>query len=199
MMSISASSSHAASVVSAEVFYPIHTVRCSGPVMFRSQLSRDIACILDVDDDVISWSCLSLSLTHENETYRPDIVVERADGFDVVDGFERDGPPTWVFRKVRDAGFRYQIIERSALSTIRLRNAKDLLRYARYEVSLSDRVRLLAALDEHGTLSVADALGAFAETKPIAGLASLFLQRLISMDLDESLIGPETIVRRKRD
>ena len=198
-MSISASSSRANSAVPAQIFYPLHTIRCTGPSVFTSQLSRDIACTFDVDDDVISWSCMSLVLTHENEIYRPDFVVQRAHGLVVIDGRADADPPVWVRRKVQEAGYEYEIIDRSALPKIRLRNAKDLLRYAMYEVSLSDRVRLLAALDEHGCLSVAEALNAFAETKPIAGLASLFLQRFIIMDLDESLIGPETIVRRKRD
>jgi hypothetical protein len=85
------------------------------------------------------------------------------------------------------------------LPQIRVKNAKDLLRYAKFEAALSDRIRLLAALDEHGSLSVAECLNAFQETKPIAGLASLVLHRFIMMDLDDALIGPETQVRRKRD
>lgn len=198
-MSISASSSRDALAVAAQVFYPLHTVRCSGPGIYRSQLSRDIACILDVEDDVNSWSCLPLLLTNENESHRPDFLVEKAHGFVLIDGHGDAGRRAWVGRKAQEAGYQYDVIERSALPATRLRNAKDLLRYARYEVSLSDRVRLLALLDENGSLSVADALGVFADAKPIAGLASLFLQRFITMDLDESLIGPETIVRRKRD
>ncbi|CAN7393873.1 hypothetical protein LJR098_003360 [Rhizobium sp. LjRoot98] len=198
-MSISASSGRVASTVPTHIFYPLHTVRCSGPGIFRSQLSRDIACILDVDEAVVSWSCLAVVLTHEDQIYRPDFLVERADGLVLVDGRDAEDKPSWVGQNAQDAGYRYETMEPSALSAIRLKNAKDLLRYARYEVPLSDRVRLLAALDEHGTLSVADALAAFAETKPIAGIASLFLQRLISMDLDEGLIGPETIISRKRD
>jgi hypothetical protein len=73
------------------------------------------------------------------------------------------------------------------------------LRYARHEAALSDRIRLLAALDEYSSLTVAEALIVFRETKPVAGLASMVLHRFVTMDLDERLIGPETIVRRKRD
>ncbi len=198
-MSISTSSSRDALAVAAQVFYPLHTVRCSGPGIFRSQLSRDIACILDVDDDVNSWSCMPFLLANENETYRPDFLVETVNGLVVIDSNVDAGRPAWVGLKAQEAGYQYDVIDRSALPATRLRNAKDLLRYARYEVSLSDRVRLLALLDENGSLSVADALGAFADAKPIGGLASLFLQRFITMDLDVSLIGPETIVSRKRD
>jgi hypothetical protein len=79
-----------------------------------------------------------------------------------------------------------------------LKNAKDLLRYARHEAALADRIRLLAALDECSSLTVSEALMVFRETKPVAGLASLVLQRFVTMDLDDRLIGPETIVRRNR-
>lgn len=78
----------------------------------------------------------------------------------------------------------------------RLKNAKDLLRYANYNVSLGDRLRLLSALDEHGTLTVAESLTAFSETMPVAGLAVMILHGFIEVDLDASLIGPETTVRR---
>ncbi|TAZ15418.1 hypothetical protein ELH81_15715 [Rhizobium leguminosarum] len=37
-------------------------------------------------------------------------------------------------------------------------------------VTLGDRLRLLSALDGHGTLTAAESLTAFSETKPIAGL-----------------------------
>ncbi|AWM24856.1 hypothetical protein AOX55_00001596 [Sinorhizobium fredii CCBAU 25509] len=59
-------------------------------------------------------------------------------------------------------------------------------------------MRLLAALDEHGTLTLAECLSAFRETRPIAGLASMVLNRFIDIDLDEALIGPESTVRRRR-
>ncbi|WP_210388408.1 hypothetical protein [Mesorhizobium caraganae] len=74
----------------------------------------------------------------------------------------------------------------------------DLLRYARWHCPLGDRVRLLAALDEHGSLTVAECLAAFHETVPIAGLSSLVLRRFVEIDLDEARIGPETAVRRIR-
>lgn len=61
---------------------------------------------------------------------------------------------------------------------------------------VGDRVRLLAGLDENGSLTVAECFGAFLETQPMAGLASLFLHRVVHIDLDHGLIGPETVVRR---
>ncbi|WP_246704943.1 hypothetical protein [Rhizobium sp. SG570] len=184
---------------SVEIFYPLSTVRCVGPVLFRDQLARDIACLLDVDDDVLSWSCRSLTLSHDGQIYKPDFVVERAHQRFVIDGVRDDGTPDWTQSKAIDAGFPYEAIAASALPRIRLKNAKDLLRYARYEAPLSDRIRLLAALDECSRLTLAEALIVFREIKPVAGLASMVLHRFIEMDLDERLIGPETIVRRRRD
>ena len=80
----------------------------------------------------------------------------------------------------------------------RLANARDLLRYARWLCPLGDRVRLLAALDEQGTIPLAECLSAFRETSAIAGLSSLILHRFVEVDLDEAPIGPETLVRRYR-
>ncbi|WP_026154281.1 hypothetical protein [Rhizobium leguminosarum] len=198
MMSISSPRSVAQSNA-VETLYPLSTVRCVGPVLFRDQLARDIACLLDVDDDVLSWSCRSLSLSQDDQVYKPDFIVERADLRFAIDGVRDDGAPDWAKAKSIDAGFPYEAIAASALPRIRLKNAKDLLRYARHEAALSDRIRLLAALDEYSSLTVAEALIVFRETKPVAGLASMVLHRFVTMDLDERLIGPETIVRRKRD
>jgi hypothetical protein len=199
MMSISSSrfSAHNAPI---QIFYPLSSVRCVGPVLFRDQLARDIGCLLDIDDDVESWSCRSLVLSHDGQTYKPDFLVKRPDLSLAIDGSRDDeAAPSWARTKSAEAGLRYEVIDASALPRIRLKNAKDLLRYARYEAALSDRIRVLAALDEYSSLTVSEALIIFRETKPIAGLASMALHRFIEMDLDERLIGPETVVRRKRD
>jgi hypothetical protein len=184
---------------SIEVFYPLSTVRCVGPVLFRDQAARDIACLLDVDDDVVSWSCRTTTLTNASETYRPDFTVECTGRRFIIDADREERPPAWVNSKAASAGLPFEIVAPSTLPRIRLKNAKDLLRYARHDAALSDRIRLLAALDEYSSLSVSDALMVFRETKPVAGLASMVLQRFIAMDLDDRLIGPETIVRRRRD
>lgn len=199
MMSVSPSSPTGLPTVSAQTFYPLGTIRCTGPAVFRSQLARDVGCILDVDDDIVGWSCMSISLTDGESFHRPDFVVERSDITFLVDVTSEGSLPSWVRQAASLAGYRHETISRSALPQIRVKNAKDLLRYAKFEAALSDRIRLLAALDEHGSLSVAECLNAFQETKPIAGLASLVLHRFITMELDEALIGPETQVRRKRD
>jgi len=197
-MSISTSRSEA-QPNSVSIFYPLSTVRCDGPVVFRDQLARDIACLLDLDDDVLSWSCRSFPLSRGGHTYRPDFFVEREDGSFLVDGVREEAAPDWVPEEAKAAGFRYEQIAAPALPRVRLKNAKDLMRYARYEAALSDRIRLLAALDECSSLTVAEALLVFNETKPIAGLASMILHRFITIDLDDRLIGPESVIRRRHD
>ncbi len=182
-----------------QIFYPLSTVRCNGPVLFRDQLARDIACLLDIDDDVLSWSCGSIPLADGRDVYRPDFVVCRDDQTLLIDGDREDAAPGWVRARAAEAGLPYEVIRAAALPPTRLRNARDLLRYARHEASLTDRIRLLAALDENTSLTISEALLSFRETKPVAGLASMVLQRFVAMDLDERLIGPETIVRRKLD
>jgi len=107
-------------------------------------------------------------------------------------------PPSWVAAAASAQGFGYETLSKAELPVIRLKNGKDLLRYANYDVGLEDRVRLLAALDEHGSLPLVECLSAFQRTPPTAGLASLVLSRLVSVDLDDALIGPESIVRRNR-
>ncbi|MBU1316435.1 MAG: hypothetical protein KJ947_04205 [Alphaproteobacteria bacterium] len=187
------------SPVPTKIFYPQQTVRCISPAVFRGQLARDIACLLDVDDEVTSWSCFSEVFHSGEESYRPDLIVEREQGrfvFQAIEGSEAVQP--WLPDAVRSAGLEFRLLTRDDLPAVRLRNAKDLLRYARYEVTLDDRVRLLAALDDHGSLTVGECLSVFRKVLPIPGLASLVLARVVTVDLDEKLIGPETIVRRFR-
>ena len=59
-------------------------------------------------------------------------------------------------------------------------------------------MRVLAALDECGSLTLAECLSALQETSPVAGIASLILSGVIEADLDGALLGPETTVRRIR-
>jgi hypothetical protein len=198
MMSISASRSNA-QTNTVKIFYPPSTVRCDGPVLFRDQLARDVACILDVDDDVVSWSCQSFGLTYDGYLFRPDFYVHRVDSTVLLDAAREEGAPDWVWDQADKAGLTYQIVKLSELPPIRLKNARDLMRYARYEAALSDRVRLLATLDECSSLTVAEALVVFRETAPMAGLASMILHRFVTIDLDEGLIGPESVIRRRRD
>ena len=74
--------------------------------------------------------------------------------------------------------------------------AINILRYGNYQCPLGDRIRVMATIEEVGSFTVAEGLSLFREISPMAGLASLILQRLIVVDLDDALIGPDTVVRR---
>jgi hypothetical protein len=195
MMSVSSSSSVGQTTEFAAIFHPIQTIRCSGQPVFRHQWARDVACLLDVDDDVVSWSCQPTFRRADDSAYRPDLLVCRHDGSYIVDAGPTDISQYDADAIARMNGLKYERIERVQDQVMRIKNAKDLLRYARFEVALADRIRILAILEETGSLSVSECLTVFKETKPIAALASLTLHRFIMMDLDE-IITPETKVRR---
>ncbi len=172
----------------------IQYVRCVGPVILTSPLARDVGCLVDVDNTVFAWACRSLKFSRVFDTHKPDIIAETDVGVLVIDVVSKGPPPAWIADVVASEGYAYKAISRGDIDPMRLRNCRDLLRYSRVDVSLGDRIRLLAGLDEHGTLTLAESLRAFRETNPIAGFASLVLQRFIEVDLD-TMIGPETLDR----
>ena len=198
MMSVSQSPASHSAVGTVKSYYPLHTIHCTGPVVFRNQLVRDYACLLDIDDDVVHWSCPTTALGSGQLIHQPDFAVLKNDGQWLIDVVNGDPPPQWVSAAAREAGFSYLAVDQMIIPSVRLKNAKDLLRYGGYEAALSDRIKVLAALDEFGSLSVADCLSAFSARHRVATLASLILHRFITLDLDK-IIGPETQIRRKRD
>ena len=182
-------------------FYPRATLKCRGPGVFRSQAVRDYACLLDLDSSVSGWSCRSIELTCGSERHSPDFCVCRSDGGILVDIDDGGcGPPGWIGECDLLEGRRYvKVLAEEFRGSVRLANAKDLLRYGRMTCPLGDRIRLLAALDDAGSMPFAECLKAFQEIRPIAGLASLILHRFVEADLDEARIGPDTAVSRVRD
>lgn len=172
--------------------------RCVGRFIGRDQLARDIACLLEFDDAVSCWSCQSLKLRHGSDTYAPDFIAERQSDVVVIDSVGQRHPPLWVSEAVSLEGFSYLTMARGDIDPVRLKNCKDLLQSSGGEVSLGDRVRLLSALDEQSSLTLAECLTVFQETKPIRGLANMVVGRFVEIDLDTALIGPETPVRRYR-
>jgi hypothetical protein len=192
----------ARAIAASKTFAPRGTVRCLGIPLFRTQIARDLGCLLDFEFDVVSWTCLPTALGEGRAAYVPDFLVERESGTtieDAVDG-QVGAPASWIVETAHQAGHFYSATHSTQMNAgYRLQNARDLLRYARWHCPLGDRVRLLAALDEIGSMTVAECLPAFKETPPIAGFASLVLHRFIEVELDEARIGPETAVRRRRD
>lgn len=172
--------------------------RCVGRFIATDQLARDVACLLEFEEAVSSWNCRSLQLRNGFDTYSPDFVAERPSDILVIDAVGQRRPPPWVAEAIIREGFTYRTMSRGDIDPIRLKNCKDLLQCSGGEVSLGDRVRLLSVLDEQSSLTLAESLTVFQETKPIRGLANMVVGRLIEIDLDTALIGPETLVRRYR-
>jgi hypothetical protein len=185
------------SKASTQTFYPAVTVRCSGDPMFRSQLARDLGCLLDVDRRVVAWMCLPRQLDAEIGFHVFDFLVTYDDGTNVyLDAVDDQGSAD-VTEAAAAAGLRHRFECRGEIEHgFRLLNARDLLRYARWRTPLNDRVRMLAVLDEAGSLQVGECMGLFREVAPMTGIAWMTLHRMIEIDLDETIIGPVTVVRR---
>ncbi|TCQ04692.1 hypothetical protein C8J34_1088 [Rhizobium sp. PP-F2F-G36] len=180
---------------SALVFHPTATVRNDGQPRFRTQASRDYACLLDFDDDVASWICTPAELPTPQGFHVPDFLVCYEDGRGCfVDVSDND--LTHVTAAASALNLKHQTVSPASFATgNRLRNARDLLRYGRYRTPLGDRVRVLAALEECGSMTVAEAFSIFREIQPMPGIASLVLGRHISIEMDDDLIGARTTLR----
>lgn len=185
-----------------QVFPPIPAVKCDGPKLFRSQIARDLACLLDVNPSVAAWVCMPRSVDVDDRQHVPDFEARNIEGgrwyLDAPDrAFEIDAAS--VAGAFMREGIRYRLVASDELYLgPRLRNAKDLLRYADHNPPLGDRIRLLSVLEEEGALPMAEALQLFQETRGMAGLASMILREMVEVDLDEELLGPRTMVRRIR-
>ncbi|MBY5477111.1 hypothetical protein HFO84_07165 [Rhizobium leguminosarum] len=177
------------------------TIKSVGPALFRSEHARDFACLLDLDPEVVQWSSAPPMLSNGDDEYQLDFLVRTGEGgsFLIDVGQEEPSPPIWLSSAIESMGHRYRPVAMIDFAdSFRLRNAKDLLRYGFYRPPLGDRIRLLAALDDMGSLTVAECMSAVREGRPMPTLAALILQGFLEIDLDETLIGPETQVRRIR-
>lgn len=178
-------------------FYPRGTVRCSAFPMFRSHIARDLGCLLDVDRHVVAWLCLPIELHADFGPHVPDFMVDFDDGSRVfMDAVDREGNPS-VSEAAAIARVHHRFVSKQQIeSGYRLQNARDLLRYANFKTPLNDRVRLLAALEEAGSLNIGECWHLFREMPAMTGIASMILNRMIETDLDEAPIGPESVLRR---
>ncbi|MFJ6326116.1 MULTISPECIES: hypothetical protein [Hyphomicrobiales] len=178
-------------------FYPLGTVRCSGDVMFRTQGARDLGCLLDVDDDIVAWLCLPIEFPTCDGVHVPDFMVDYRNGRrEFLDACDLDGDAA-VSEGAACSHIHHRFISRGEIEEgWRLANAKDMLRYAHYRTPLNDRLRMLAVLDEVGSMAIGDCMNLFREVQPMTGISWMILNRLISVDLDERMLGPETVLRR---
>ncbi|MBO3760128.1 hypothetical protein [Ciceribacter sp. L1K22] len=181
-------------------YHPVGTVKCEGVRLFRSQVARDVGCILDLNPSVTAWRCMPSPFDAGGIVHVPDFEVFDEEGSILyLDAPDRSlsAAAAVIASEAARVKARYRLLDRAEIyDGFRLRNARDLLRYASHETPLGDRLRLLTALDEHGSLPLSDCLRAFLETKPVAGIASLILHGFIEVDLDEAPLSPETAVRR---
>jgi len=183
-------------------YFPYVTLKCVGAPLYRSRSARDYACLLDLDPDVLGWQC-STSLFGDNtcgRTFIVDFIVETKDSCTMVEIWERLPENIgWVTDAAYRAGYRYQPVFMPEIrKQPRLQNAKDLIRYAGYDAPLGDRIRLSAALEELGSLTLAECLAAVRDGRPMRTMAALILQGHVEVDLDEALLGPDTVVRLPR-
>jgi len=169
---------------------------------FRSKAASDLRCILAVNPDISSCGKNDIALDGEIPPHIPDFYMSDIEGnswlLDAPDRVLKTDLASLQSAAAK-VGYRYrQVSSPEIYDGYLLQNARDLLRYQGHKVPLGDRVRLLACLDEHGSLTFSDCLQVVRETQAVPALASLILQGLLAVELDSELIGPETVVRRIR-
>jgi len=185
---------------SIQKFPPSATIKCEGAPVFRSRTARDLACLLDLNPSVVSWTCMPVAIEVGAVIHVCDFGMIDVDSvYWLLDAPDRHGEfdiESHIDAAARVNG-RYRLVSRDEVyEGCRLRNARDLLRYGRHEVALGDRVRLLSVLDENGPLPLSDCLTVIRETQPVAAVAAMILNGFVEVDLDEAILGPETMVRR---
>ncbi|MQW88332.1 hypothetical protein [Sinorhizobium saheli] len=184
--------------------FPSATLKCLGRTLYRSQEASDYACLLELDPDVISWRCITQPFVNHSPARKPrhryvDFAVQKGDETLLVDIWR--GTPeiiTWLPGVAERLGYTYHPISIFDLNPTRIQNARDLVRYGGREAALGDRIRILAGLDEMGSLTLAECLGAVRDGAPMGSVANLILRGMLEVDLDEKLLDPDTIVRRAR-
>ncbi|BCH63540.1 hypothetical protein RvVAT039_07560 [Agrobacterium vitis] len=182
------------------IYHSEVTIKNVGPASFRSEHARDYACLLDVDPNVVEWRVAPPLTRGGLAEYHLDFLVVFESGSYLVDvAYEEPSPPSWVIPAIESMGHRYRPVAMEEVDgCFRLRNAKDLLRYGLYRPPLGDRIRILAAMDEMGSLTIAECLSAVVEGRPMPTVAALVLQGFLEVDLDSDMIRPDTQVRRIR-
>lgn len=170
-------------------------LRCRGEVAFASALAADMARMLDIDPAVDHWRCRVPLGTAGNGhvadlasfgSRGEEFLLMAPDGLMPGDGACGSLPPNARFIGPDD------------IDVVRLENAKAILPFARWRVSLDDRVRLLAVLEDEGSVTLADCLGIMRNTsRPVASVASLALARIVDLDLDEPIGARTRVIRRE--
>ncbi|WP_157944546.1 hypothetical protein [Mangrovicella endophytica] len=169
-------------------------LRCIGDAILPTPLAVDVARILDTDGDVERWASRRVEPLGAP---LPGVVfdVVRASGHEQIRLLE-DGA-TNVVRECDPDDVPVRVMGRRDIDPVRLENAKLILPYARWRVSLDDRIRLLAVVDEEGSVTLGECLSILRNTsRPIAAVASLALARVVDLELDAPLGSRTRVIRR---
>jgi len=184
-------------------YFPFATLKCVGRPLYRSQEARDYACLLDLDTKVSAWRCVPQPIIYDSGARNPqrhyvDFAVETKSEALLVDVCGTNAVNvTWIAKVAEKRGYRYQAVSFPELARCtRLQNARDLIRYAGYDAPLGDRIRILVALEEMGTMTLAECLSVVRESKAMATIATMILMGILEVGLDEALLGPDSVVRR---
>ncbi|MFD1381600.1 hypothetical protein [Fodinicurvata halophila] len=190
-------------------FPPQKVVNCDSEPRFRSQLARDLSCLFDADPEIVSWRCLAGTVTstdHEGiqRIHVPDFHVYRLDGtHSLVDALPAGSVATQTEKSplsapVMDPEPDYRVVrEEEIRGGYKLMNVKDLLDACVEPGSLEDRIKLLALLDACGPLQIIECVQSLMmSTSAISIIAYLYFKHQIIVDLEDSPIGPETLIWR---
>lgn len=164
-------------------------LRCRGEVVLASAMAIDMARLLDIDATVDHWRC---NIPIEDGARHADFVTYGALGEQHLI-LQPDTTPDP--RRLATAS---RIVTQGDVDPVRLENAELILPFARWRVSLDDQVRLLAVLDEEGSVTLAECLGILRHTsRPVAAVAALALARVVDMDLEEPIDSRTRGIRRE--
>jgi hypothetical protein len=178
------------------------TVKAVGTAVFRSSATRDLACLLELDRSVKTWTCKPAALHYAGRVHDYDFRVAYHEGKDeIVDVDDRpiQVPLERITDGVADTGLTYRRISASEIENgYRLRNAKDLLAYSSFQPSLEDRMKLLAAFNEEAGMSLSRCLHVLGHRNALAAIASMVLGEYLDIDLDSAFIGLGTAIYTTR-
>lgn len=166
-------------------------LRCWGEAIFATAMAVDVARLLDVDPAIDHWSC---GVPLEGGALFADFCTCGSRGEEHLILQPGSPPPTGPQRRPAVA----RIVTPEDIDPVRLENAKLILPFARWRVSLDDRIRLLTVLDEEGSVTLADCLKILRDTsRPVAAVAALVLAHVVDMDLDEPIGSRTRVIRRE--
>ncbi|WP_224006051.1 hypothetical protein [Aureimonas sp. SA4125] len=176
-----------------------HLQTCSERPMFRTICARDLALLLNIDVNVADFRCLpgiveGTDASGDKLRHVPDFLVTYENGDRVF--LDADGPAR--FRPL-DPGVGYSSIGEDEIRTEpRMTNAREAFRYSLHQVSMSDRLRLQAALRDNPSISLVEASTAIRMSDDeFACIIALAVKRVLHIDWSE-VIGPDTRVRLAR-